>query len=157
MDTMEGTMEGILGNVPVDLDGFGGIAVSATEHIILEEGSYNYCRSRKNFTSWLVVNGTTVGMIRFLIGGDEVPYICDIEIRKEFRGHKLSHRFIALLEEFIVGGKLYTTGHYTPEGFRSLSGLVPLSPSSIESRTEAKPYFGSMDFVASWENFYTKH
>lgn len=147
--------ESVVGSVPITVDGMGGIAVTGEEHLIVESTDYSYPVSRKRFTSWFVLNGVPVGMIHFLMGGNEVPVLCDIEIREEYRGRGLSRRFVSLLEEFVVEGTLYTSGHYTPEGFRSLSSWLPLKPDAAEYGDTAAIYFRSMNFVTNWDNFWT--
>jgi len=130
-----------------------GIQINESESIVVEGSFYNYNRSRKSYVAWLFVDSKPVGMIRYLIGGSEydVPCLCDIEIRKEARGKGLGVHFIKLLEEHIINGTLYTSGHYTPEGFRSLSPHLPLLPQSVEWGEEPMKCFNSMTFVQDFD------
>jgi hypothetical protein len=134
------------------LDAYG-ISASVAETIVIEDSLYNYNRSRKSFTAWFQVNGINAGMIRFLVGGNDVATICDIEIRKEFRGQKLSVHCIRLLEELVVEDTLYTSGHYTPEGFRSLSDNVPLLPYAASQGEIPTIDYKSMSFVHDWDSY----
>ena len=134
-----------------------GFAVSATETLVIEDSYYNMNRKRKSYTAWLQIDGKNVGMLRYLVGGEtyDVPAICDIEIREDFRGQKLGLKLIGMVEEFIIGEKLYTSGGFTPEGFRAFAGVVPVYPDLVNEELKVK--YGSMSFIHSWDNFQTEY
>ncbi len=142
--------------------------------------------SRKAFDVWLVEDksDTPVGFLRFLAGREDYygkPTIGDIEIRKEYRGKQLGLFFIQQASDKLINAPLHTSGHYTPEGYRSLHGKIPLNESGEyelksyeqnaeywksqhESSTEEYPLhspigqtFNSMAFVENWENLLPKH
>jgi len=136
-----------------------GVAIDSTRSIVVENNIYNYGRSRKRYTAWLTVDGKAVSMISYLDGGSEydVPMLCDIEVKKENRGNALGVTFVKLLEEHVIGGTLYTSGHYTPEGFRSLSDSLPLAPHAVEAGEKPSQQFRSMGFVADWDNLWLEN
>lgn len=134
-----------------------GVVIDAETHIVIEGSFYNYNRARKHFSAWLVINGETVGMIRYLVGGTEEATLCDIEIRKEHRGKKLSATFIKLLETKVIGEQLFTTGHFTPEGHRSLADVISMPEWAIKQGKEPEVAYRSMGFVENWDTFALIH
>lgn len=75
--------------------------------------------------------------------------LCDIEVRPEFRGHKLSKRLIEAVEKN-EGRKIVHTGGYTPEGLRS---IAPLFHNDEEMKIEREKIgFNSMTFVNDWDH-----
>lgn len=135
-----------------------GFAFNSQETVVVESDMYNVGRSTKRFTAWFQIDGKNIAMITYLTYEDGVtpPTLCDIEVRKEFRGNKFALKFIEVLEAHVLGEKLHTTGSYTPEGFRSLSAAIPLVQSAY-GQSEASVRFKSMDFVYDWDAFQLQH
>lgn len=52
-------------------------------------------------------------------------------------------------EEFPVRSYNITTGSYTPEGFAAFKGKLPMAKGYTE---DSAPSYGSMNFVADWDN-----
>lgn len=109
----------------------------------------------KQFTAWLVQDGENIGMIHYMSDGDaadSVSTLGDIEIREDKRGNGYALAFVRLLEKQVAGGVLYTTGHYTPEGYAALAAHIPLLPHRADYGEVAKVCYRSMNFVNDWEN-----
>lgn len=140
--------------------------------ILITEHRSPYKAEKKFFITWLIdtTTGDSRGMIEFSTGGDELPTLCDIEIRKEYRGNALGKKFINFLNDRL-SVPLHTTGHYTPEGWRSLGDFLPLNEMgqyekkeyerSIKlfgrKKTRHNPIgvgFNSMNFVDNWDKLY---
>lgn len=78
--------------------------------------------------------------------------LCDVEVRPEYRGLKLSHRLIEATEKKL-GRKMTHEGGYTPEGLRS---IAPFFKSGLELAT-AEASFRSMTFVSDWDREWAKY
>lgn len=127
------------------------VTVNSHETLIVENNFYNEYRTRKNYVAWLLIDGVNVGMIRYLVGGNEIPMICDIEIREEHRGNKLGLRLIHLIENELINDSLHTSGNYTPEGYRALSNKIPVN--SYNGDNTPKLAHSSINFVLNWDEF----
>lgn len=78
--------------------------------------------------------------------------LCDVEVRPEYRGRKLSHRLIEAVEKKL-GQKMTHDGGYTPEGLRS---VAPYFKTEEEIDLE-KGTFNSMTFVTDWDREWAKY
>jgi len=125
--------------------------------LIVQTNFYNRINNRKTFTAWMQVDGKNIGMLRYLIGGNEYdfPAVGDIEIRESHRGKKLGLKLITLVEEHVIHAKLYTSGGFTPEGFKAFAGTVPVYPSMHEEELKVK--YRSMNFVHDWDALELEH
>lgn len=92
--------------------------------------------------------------------------IGSVEVRKDFRGQGLAVRTVKLLEQF-TGHVVHSSGHYSPEGFRSLAGKFPYTRhtlerdrlnklSSVSRHEEIGVWFDSMNFVDCWDTLTLK-
>lgn len=123
-----------------------------------KENWHNLTSDNVNANVWLIQDGISVAMLSFLtktVGKERVSYLCDIEVREEYRGNKLAVTLIRYVNEKVSEKPLVTTGHYTPEGFKYLHGLIPLAQESLTATGENSPSVGvcfkSQNFVADWE------
>jgi GNAT superfamily N-acetyltransferase len=99
---------------------------------------------------WLrLPDGTPIGMIHWSTK-DAEPCICDIEVRDEYRGQGLAKRLIHSVEDQI-GGRLHTTGSFTPEGRAALAAATPQA-SGYPARQHD---FRSMTFIHDWDALQT--
>lgn len=85
--------------------------------------------------------------------------IGNVEVRKDRRGAGLAFHTISLIQDF-SGHKVHSSGHYSPEGFRSLVGKFPYTQDTLEREFDNKRlrrnydeigvWFPSMSFVKDW-------
>jgi GNAT superfamily N-acetyltransferase len=146
------------------------------EHTILATGRFHYrgfdsvSSPRQDQYVWLIQHGKPVGYLKYSIGGSfemkdwnpktkryenprEVnyePIINSIEIKKEYRGKGLGVKLVQYAEKYVAGQTIYSGGHYTPEGYRSLFGKFPIS-SQKEDNKEPSIIFDSMSFIHDWD------
>lgn len=78
--------------------------------------------------------------------------LCDVEVRPEYRGRKLSHRLIEAVEKKL-GQKMTHEGGYTPEGLRSIAPYFKTDEEIANSRDT----FRSMTFVTDWDREWAKY
>lgn len=130
----------VIGSIETDVD-----------RIVLRRSSKRWA---SNFEYWLRDTlGNPMGYIKVMVHDTGEFALCDIEVRPEYRGHKLSHRLIRAVEK-IQGQELIHTGGYTPEGLAAIAGLFH-DKEYIEG--ERKRTFNSMTFVDDWDKMWAKY
>lgn len=119
---------------------------------MLVEHPHRYTGYRKAW--YRLPDGTPVGMIHWSDREEEytVPCICDIEVREEHRGQGHARRMIQEVEARI-GGRLHTTGSFTPEGRTALEAKTPQHPWIPKEEHGCSP----MTFVHDWDDLRAKH
>lgn len=80
--------------------------------------------------------------------------LADIEVRDEYRGARVAQGLVKELE-ILFEEKLYTTGNFTPEGYRHLTFLEVL-PEAYNGST-SRVVFRTMNFVLDWPLLIPKH
>lgn len=99
---------------------------------------------------WLLIDETPAAFLHTLryLSRDEYAFVlCDIEVRKTFRGRGLTRSLVATAER-ATGHTLHTSGGFTPFGAPAL-GWLPVVPGETPGVK-----FGDMGFVADWDNMY---
>lgn len=92
---------------------------------------------------WMCVDKPIGDLFRFVLE-------C-IEIREEYRGQGLAKFLIEEVENYI-GETLYSTGHFTPLGYESLNGLLPVADNSAYNNYGKESVeFEDMSFVKDWD------
>lgn len=78
--------------------------------------------------------------------------LCDIEVRPEYRGNKLSTRLMDAVEKKF-GQKLTHEGGYTPDGYERVAKRFH----DEESMARTKAEFNPQTFVANWDKEWSKY
>lgn len=98
---------------------------------------------------WLILSsGNTVAFCESLYRSTENEYklvLCNIEVRDTYRGAGIAREIIRRVEAYYEA-PMWTTGSFTPDGFRALS-FLPVYPWET-----AGVKFNPMNFVKNWEN-----
>lgn len=81
--------------------------------------------------------------------------LCDIEVRPEYRGHKLARRLIKATEEEF-GKKMTHEGGYTPDGLKHIAPLFKSEEGLSELRGSIST-FSPMTFIDDWEREWPKY
>lgn len=99
------------------------------------------------FHYWMLLNGVPMGYAKILERDDTKHQLelGEVEIRGGFRGRGYAKRLFELVNES-TGKVLHSTGGYTPEGFKAISGLLPLAEGF-----RAEVCYRSQSFVADWD------
>lgn len=96
-----------------------------------------------NLCYWLVSDRAVGDPFRFVLES--------IEIREGFRGRGLA-KFLIRQVEKQVGEILHGTGHFTPLGYLSLKGFLPVADTSqFNNFGEEVVEFEDMSFVRDWD------
>jgi GNAT superfamily N-acetyltransferase len=95
--------------------------------------------------------GRAIAFVQVLEYSDKIE-LCDIEVRPEYRGWKLSARLFTAVEK-MFGKELIHTGGYTPDG---LKYIAPLFGRSIEDTCNTPSMFAAMSFVDDWDREWVK-
>lgn len=84
--------------------------------------------------------------------GDPFRFVLEsIEIREGFRDDGLAKFLIVEVEKW-VGETLHGSGHFTPLGYQSLKGLLPVADTSrFNNYGEEVVEFEDMSFVRDWD------
>lgn len=144
------------------------VRVSDSEVIVFTDWE-GFSDSKTNkLQSWLILEGTPVAYVSLYLGKNPTGQLPDVretvigslEVREGYRGQKLSFHLAMLLQDY-TGHTIHSSGHYTPEGFRSMAGLFPYTRETLE-RDEANKasgskaeqigvWFDSTNFVKDWD------
>lgn len=140
---------------------------SATSLLVKPDDMHSgFASSRRSITVWLVKNGVTVTMMRFLTSPPEKrdyypeTVLCDVETRENHRGNGYALEAVKLAEKHVVDQQIHTNGHYTPEGFSALDGKLPYTKEAVTAdsiaikmgtRREIGVHYRSMNFVHDWD------
>lgn len=103
--------------------------------------------------TWLTdTEGRPIAFIEFMKRDDETLELCDIEVRPDFRGRKLSRRLVKAVEKQ-MNMKMIHTGGYTADGLKSIAPLFHSEESLKE--IEKKKTYSEMSFVMDWDRQYS--
>lgn len=103
--------------------------------------------------TWLKdTEGRPIAFIELMKKDDKTVELCDIEVRPEFRGRKLSRRLIKAVEKK-MNMKMIHTGGYTTDGLKSIAPLFHSEESLKE--VEKKKTYSEMSFVMDWDRQYS--
>lgn len=80
--------------------------------------------------------------------------LCDVEVRPEYRGRKLSHRLLKAVEEEF-GKPLEHTGGYTLAGLKALAPLFHGEEDLTSGKVQ--DVFPPMTFVEDWDRAWAKY
>lgn len=129
-------------------------------------------RTNKLF-AWLFVDEEPASFMSLHVGRNptgELPGLREttigtVEVRASMRGSGLASRTGMLLQEY-TGHIVHSSGHYTPEGYKSLAGKFPYTRDTLSrqevnrlanrSYDEVGVWFDSTDFVESWDSLAVK-
>lgn len=125
--------------------------------------------SYQSWTTWYREDRKTIGMMKVsrkdFSEEDQKRWnlpaceyvLCDVEVVESARGRGVAMQMVKDTEKagLTEGNAVHTTGNYTPEGFRSLGGKLPLSKYDSNRRGHVQS-FNSMTFVHDWEKFQGK-
>lgn len=131
-------------------------SVSEGEECVVWEHFFNQRMGTKNYCAWLVRFDRPIAMIRYMVNERGLATLCDIEVRSTARGYGVGAWFISWLETHVVKSTLYTTGSYTPEGYRSLKDHLLISPEYVNMYPEPGVRHSSMAFVHNWDEYSLK-
>lgn len=117
-----------------------------------------------HITAWLLNgNSVPVGNIAYnfrpeLEIGDTNRLVLDsIEVRDAYRGQGFAKFMVECVMEFL-GEQMYCTGCYTPSGFESLNGLLPVVFADRFNNFGAGVVeFDDMTFVEDWDLLIPKY
>lgn len=121
-----------------------------TEMILKDTTEYSHMYPNlKDYQAWLIVDGVPVSFLH-LMGKPEYDgmlCVCSVETREghERKGYSKTLMEMASKE---LGQVLGTNGSFTPEGFVSLNGKLPLLPGFTAPEGST---FESMTFVRNWD------
>lgn len=122
----------------------------STYTLFVDEFAMRATAGKREYAIWLLQDGTEVAYMSVMLftktDGDALV-LCDVETREGYRQQGNANRIIAMVSEHF-GLPLLTTGSFTPEGFAALRGKLAVAPGSKE---DLSPSYGSMNFVADWE------
>lgn len=107
---------------------------------------------------WIInESGMSIGFLSYWMHvdkpvGDPFRFVLEsIEIREEYRHQGLANFLIREVEKWI-GETLYSTGHFTPLGYESLSGLFPVADISVFNNYGKETIeFEDMSFIRDWD------
>lgn len=114
--------------------------------VLHEKKSFGMGPKILNRELWLHdTEGRPIGYMKIMEPDDrDEIQLFDVEIRPEFRGRRLSHRFIRAVSKKL-GKPMVHRGGYTPEGAGALAKLFG------REDYDAAPSFNSMTFVEDWD------
>lgn len=104
--------------------------------------------------TWLTdTEGRPIAFIEFMKKNDKTLELCDIEVRPEFRGRKISKRLVKAVEKKMNMAMIHTGG-YTADGLKSIAPLFHSEESLREVKN--KKTYSDMSFVMDWDRQYSK-
>lgn len=116
----------------------------------------NYADIDDNFwraQTWLTdTEGRPIAFIEFLKRNSTTLELCDIEVRPEFRGRKISKRIIQAVEKKMNMTMIHNGG-YTADGLKHIAPLFH-SGEDLRALTE-KEVYSPMSFVMDWDRQYS--
>lgn len=130
---------------------------SGTITLMLSE-SLPFKDTTNEIEAWLTLkNGENVSFVKLLVRSDSYstkvgPHLsmCDIETRVDSRGKGYARELRESIEKE-TGLLIYSSGSFTPEGWKAFKKHSRTIPDDHSSYEPTKPNFNSMGFVASWK------
>lgn len=119
------------------------------DSLLVEKPSAYWERNANRVTVWRMREGSAIAYVKFLPAFGYC--VSAVEVKSEYRGNGLARQTYKDIQS-VFGIQLTSSGHYTPEGFRSLKGVLPFQDENEldTDQNTGYPSYCSMNFVTNW-------
>lgn len=125
------------------------------DYVFLRDAQHKRSHNTKH-TLWMSISGVVAGYICYWYdptAAEDNTYrfvLESIEVRPEFRGQGLAKFMINSVQKNLIE-TMHATGSFTPQGYATLAGYLPLVDDSEGNIVE----FDDMSFVKDWDGMKT--